>query len=222
MDTEEKKKKIQEIEFMLNEYERVDYNRRKLWAEEDHIKSAIMKRILEISGHKELLDKLLSFVGKKVMITGSDRYLEILNVKDITFDKWEVRLIGEGVRTNDNSIYKSYSATIKLSNLEKELNKMFVVNESVTTERFIAKMEEQKNARIKETVEKIEAIYKADIENFKKYLNAEINEDELEDCRLRSRDEDRLDEIANISLGKLKKLALGVPDPNEKYDVISD
>ena len=34
MDTAEKKKKIQEIEFMLNEYERVDYNQRKLWARE--------------------------------------------------------------------------------------------------------------------------------------------------------------------------------------------
>lgn len=67
MDTAEKKKKIQEIEYMLNEYERVEYNLNKLWEEQAQIKSAIIQRIIEVSGHQDEVDKLRSFIGKKVM-----------------------------------------------------------------------------------------------------------------------------------------------------------
>ena len=221
MDTAEKKKKIQEIEFMLNEYERVEYNLNKLWEEQAQIKSAIIQRIIEVSGHQDEVDKLRSFIGKKVMITDSDMDVEIINVKDIIFDKWDVRLKGEGVQTNGNSIYKSYGATIKLGNLEQAIYNMNVVDRNVP-EQILSQMEDQKNTRIKEVVSKIEEQHKKDIETFKKYLNAEIKDDDLKDRCLHSHDEDRLDEIARISIGQLKKMALGVPDPNEKYDVISD
>ena len=72
----------------------------------------------------------------------------------------------------------------------------------------------------REMIEAIENKHKKTIDEFKLYYEGKISEeDKVYLCCHR---EDLLDEISGISLGKLKKLALGVEDTNEKFDIVTD
>lgn len=220
LNTEEKKKALQEIEFFLREYKRTDYMLAKLWREQHEIESAINERVHQILDKNNLIDRVKSFEGKKIMYGGDERHIEILNVSGVKLDKWEVRLNGEGVQIDDESIWKAYGITIKYDQLEKELEKITVVKEDMTYDMFVEAIESKRQLRIKEAKDFIDNKYDSMLKEFKKYYDAKEKDEELE---IHSLDicgsSDLLDKISHVSMGRLKAYLLKVPDPDEKYDV---
>lgn len=220
LNTEEKKKALEEIEFFLREYKRTDYMLAKLWREQHEIESAINERVHQILDKNNLIDRVKSFEGKKIMYGGDERHIEILNVSGVKLDKWEVRLNGEGVQIDDERIWKAYGITIKYDQLEKELEKISVVKEDMTYDMFVEAIESKRQLRIKEAKDFIDNKYDSMLKEFKKYYDAKEKDEELE---IHSLDlcgsSDLLDKISNVSLGRLKAYLLKVPDPDERYDV---
>lgn len=220
LNTEEKKKALQEIEFFLREYKRTDYMLAKLWREQHEIESAINERVHQILDKNNLIDRVKSFEGKKIMYGGDERHIEILNVSGVKLDKWEVRLNGEGVQIDDERIWKAYGITIKYDQLEKELEKISVVKEDMTYDMFVEAIESKRQLRIKEAKDFIDNKYDSMLKEFKKYYDAKEKDEELE---LHSLDlcgsSDLLDKISHVSMGRLKAYVLKVPDPDERYDV---
>lgn len=220
LNTEEKKKALEEIEFFLREYKRTDYMLAKLWREQHEIESAINERVHQILDKNNLIDRVKSFEGKKIMYGGDERHIEILNVSGVKLDKWEVRLNGEGVQIDDERIWKAYGITIKYDQLEKELEKISVVKEDMTYDMFVEAIESKRQLRIKEAKDFIDNKYDSMLKEFKKYYDAKEKDEELE---LHSLDlcgsSDLLDKISHVSMGRLKAYVLKVPDPDERYDV---
>ena len=221
LNTEEKKKALQEIEFFLREYKRTDYMLAKLWREQHEIESAINERVHQIFDKNNMIDRVKSFEGKKIMYGGDEKHIEILNVSSVKLDKWEVRLNGEGVQIDDERIWKAYGITIKYDQLEKELEKITVVKEDMTYDMFVEAIQSKRELRIKEAKEFIDQKYDSMLKEFKKYYDAKEKDEEpelhdLDFCGSK----DLLDKISNVSLGRLKAYVLKVPDPDEKFDVI--
>ena len=222
LNTEEKKKALQEIEFFLREYKRTDYMLAKLWREQHEIESAINERVHLIFDHKNMIERVKSFEGKKVMYNADESHIEILNVSNVKLDKWEVRLDGEGVQlsSQDERIWKAYGITIKYDQLEKELEKITIVTDDLNYDTFVRDIERKRELRHKEAKEFIDQKYDAMLKEFKTYYDAREKPEELElhDLCLCGR-EDLLDKIANVPLGRLKAYVLNVPDPEERFDV---
>ena len=80
MEIEEKKKILNEVEFLLREYESNKRLQSKTWEEESNIKNEMMKRIMTLSGEEEYLKKLNDLVGKRILLTEKDMDITILNV----------------------------------------------------------------------------------------------------------------------------------------------
>lgn len=223
LNTEEKKKALEEIEFFLREYKRTDYMLAKLWREQHEIESAINERVHQIFDRNNMIDRVKSFEGKKIMYGGDERHIEILNVSSVKLDKWEVRLNGEGVQIDDERIWKAYGITIKYDQLEKELEKISIVKEDMTYDMFVEAIQSKRELRIKEAKEFIDNKYDSMLKEFKKYYDAKEKDEEPE---LHSLDfcgsKDILDKISNVSLGRLKAFVLKVPDPDQKFDVIAE
>lgn len=223
LNTEEKKKALQEIEFFLREYKRTDYMLAKLWREQHEIESAINERVHQIFDKNNMIDRVKSFEGKKIMYSSDESRMEILNISNVKLDKWEVRLSGEGVQIDDERIWKAYGITIKYDQLEKELGKITIVNDDMTYDMLVGAIESKRALRQKEAKDFIDKKYDSMLKEFKTYYDAKENDEELE---VHSLDfcgsSDLLDKISNVSLGRLKAFVLKVPDPDEKFDVIAE
>ena len=220
LNTEEKKKALQEIEFFLREYKRTDYMLAKLWREQHEIESAINERVHQIFDRNNLIDRVKSFVGKKIMYGSGESHIEILNVSSVKLDKWEVRLDGEGVQIDDERIWKAYGITIKYDQLEKELERITIVNDDMTYDLLVEAIECKRADRLKEVKEFIDKKYDSMLKEFKTYYDAREKPEELELHDLSSCcGSDLLDKIANVSLGRLRSFVLKVPDPDERFDV---
>ncbi len=220
LNTEEKKKALQEIEFFLREYKRTDYMLAKLWREQHEIESAINERVHMIFDRNNMIERLKSLEGKKIMYNSTETRMEILNVSNVKLDKWEVRLDGEGVQIDDERIWKAYGITIKYDQLENELKKITEVKDDMTYDMLVEAIECKRADRLKEVKEFIDKKYDSMLKEFKTYYDAREKPEELELHDLSSCcGSDLLDKIANVSLGRLRSFVLKVPDPEERFDV---
>ena len=222
LNTEEKKKALQEIEFFLREYKRTDYMLAKLWREQHEIESAINERVHQIFDRNNMIDRVKSFEGKKIMYNADEKRIEILNVSKVILDKWEVRLGGEGVQIDDERIWKAYGITIKYDQLEKELGKITIVNDDMTYDMLVEAIECKRKDQLKEAKEYIDKHYDGMLKEFKTYYDAREKPEELELHDLSFGGSDLLDKIANVSLNRLRSFVLKVPDPDERFDVLED
>lgn len=220
LNTEEKKKALQEIEFFLREYKRTDYMLAKLWREQHEIESAINERVHQIFDRNNMIERLKSFEGKKIMYSGDERHIEILNISNVKLDKWEVRLNGEGVQIDDERIWKAYGITIKYDQLENELKKITIVNDDMTYDMLVGAIECKRALRLQEAKDFIDKKYDSMLKEFKTYYDSKEKPEELElhDLSGCGRS-DLLDKISNVPLGRLKAYVLNVPDPDERFDV---
>lgn len=219
LNTEEKKKALQEIEFFLREYKRTDYMLAKLWREQHEIESAINERVHQIFDRNNMIERVKSFEGKKIMYGSGESHIEILNISNVKLDKWEVRLNGEGVQIDDERIWKAYGITIKYDQLENELKKITIVNDDMTYDMLVEAIECKRRDRKKEAEEFIDKKYDSMLKEFKTYYDAREKPEELEMHDLSFCGSDLLDKIANVPLGRLRSFVLKVPDPDERFDV---
>lgn len=147
----------------LNESKIADEINRTLW-------SAILP---------DAVKHLEDMVGHKIQYVEKDGDVIILSVKSLTFEKWEVNLIGEGVRYTDrySSPLSGLSyVTIKYDSLNEVLDKIKIAD-TATVEDLVAHVEKMRAAQLAEATKKINDKYDEVVESIRNMREPEEAED---------------------------------------------
>ncbi len=122
---------------------------------------------------------LEGMVGHKIQHVEKDGDVVILSVKSLKFEKWEVNLLGEGVRYTDrhSSPLSGLSCvTIKYDSLKEVLDKIKVADTS-TVEDLVAHVEKIRAAQLEEATKKINDKYDKVVESIRNMKEPEEAED---------------------------------------------
>jgi hypothetical protein len=143
---------------------------------------------------------LEGMVGHKIQHVEKDGDVIILSVKSIKFEKWEVNLLGEGIRYTDSyasPISELSYVTIKYDSL-KEVLEMIKVADTATVEDLVSHVEKMRAAQLEEATKKINDKYDKVVESIRNMKEPE----EAEDFTTRFHP-DPLDEITYFRWGDL-------------------
>lgn len=122
---------------------------------------------------------LESMVGHKIQHIEVDGDVVILSVKSLKFEKWEVNLLGEGVRYTDrhrSPLSGLSCVTIKYNSLKEVLDKIKVADTS-TVEDLVAHVEKMRAAQLEEATKKINDKYDKVVESIRNMKEPEEAED---------------------------------------------
>lgn len=122
---------------------------------------------------------LESMVGHKIQHIEKDGDVIILSVKSLKFEKWEVNLLGEGVRYTDrhNSPLSGLSCvTIKYDSL-KEVLEMIKVADTATVEDLVEHVEKMRAAQLEAATKQINDKYDKVVESIRNMKEPEEAED---------------------------------------------
>jgi hypothetical protein len=122
---------------------------------------------------------LESMVGHKIQHVKKDGDVIILSVKSLKFEKWEVHLVGEGVRYTDrhsSPISALSYVTIKYSSLN-EATEILKVADTSTVEDLVAHVEKMRAAQLEEATKKINDKYDKMVESIRNMKEPEEVED---------------------------------------------
>lgn len=109
---------------------------------------------------------LEDMVGHKIQHVEKDGDVILLSVTSLKFEKWEVHLIGEGVRYTDrhsSPLSELSYVTIKYDSLNEVLDKIKVAD-TATVEDLVAHVEKMRAAQLEEVTKKINDKYDSVIE----------------------------------------------------------
>lgn len=122
---------------------------------------------------------LEDMVGHKIQHIEKDGDVILLSVKSLKFEKWEVNLIGEGVRYTDrhsSPLSELSCVTIKYDSLNEVLE-MIKVADTATVEDLAAHVEKMRAAQLEEATKKINDKYDSVIESIRNMKEPEEAED---------------------------------------------
>ena len=104
---------------------------------------------------------LEDMVGHKIQHIEKDGDVILLSVKSLKFEKWEVHLVGEGVRYTDchsSPLSELSCVTIKYDSLNEVLE-MIKVADTSTVDDLVAHVEKMRAAQLEEATKKINDKY---------------------------------------------------------------
>lgn len=122
---------------------------------------------------------LESMVGHKIQHIEKDCDVVILSVKSLKFEKWEVHLVGDGVRYTDrhsSPLSELSCVTIKYDSLNEVLEVIKVADTS-TVEDLVAHVEKRRAAQLEEATKKINDKYDKVVESIRNMKEPEEAED---------------------------------------------
>lgn len=158
-----------------NEARKVTYND---WNNEskivDEINHTLWKAILP-----DAVKHLEDMVGHKIQYVEKDGDVILLSVTSLKFEKWEVNLIGEGVRytgRHSSPLSGLPRVTIKYDSL-KEVLEMIKVADTATVEDLVAHVEKMRAAQLEEATKKINDKYDKVVESIRNMKEPEEAED---------------------------------------------
>lgn len=150
-------KKVRDGLARYNEARKVAHND---WDNEskivDEINRAIWGAILP-----DAVKHLEDMVGHKIQHVEEDGAVIILSVKSLKFEKWEVNLLGEGVRYTDHHsspLSKLSYVTITYDSLKEVLDKVKIAD-TATVEDLVAHVEKMRAAQLEEATRQINDKY---------------------------------------------------------------
>jgi hypothetical protein len=138
-----------------------------------------INRVLWSALLPDAVKHLEGMVGHKIQHIEKDGDVIILSVKSIKFEKWEVNLLGEGIRYTDrhSSPLSGLSCvTIKYDSL-KEVLEMIKVADTATVEDLVAHVEKMRAAQLEEATKKINDKYDKVVESIRNMKDPEEAED---------------------------------------------
>ena len=122
---------------------------------------------------------LEGMVGHKIQHIEKDGDVILLSVKSLKFEKWEVSLVGEGVRYTDrhsSPLSELSCVTIKYDSLNEVLE-MIKVADTSTVEDLVAHVEKMRAAQLEEATKKINDKYDKVVESIRNMKEPEEAED---------------------------------------------
>lgn len=158
-------KKVRDGLARYNEARKVTHND---WNKEakivDEINHNLWKAILP-----DAVKHLEDMVGHKIQYVEMDGDVILLSVTSIKFEKWEVNLVGEGVRYTDrhsSPLSKLSYVTIKYDSLNMVLDRIKIAD-TATVEDLVAHVEKMRAAQLEEATKQINDKYDRVIESIR-------------------------------------------------------
>ena len=150
-------KKVRDGLARYNEAHKVSHND---WDKEakivDELNHTLWKAIFP-----DVVKHLEDMVGHKIQHVEKDGDVILLSVTSLKFEKWEVNLIGEGVRYTDrhsSPLSKLSYVTIQYDSLNEVLDKIKIADTS-TVEDLVAPVEKMRAAQLEEATKQINDKY---------------------------------------------------------------
>ena len=168
-------KKIRDGLARYNEARRITHND---WGNESKIADEI-NRTLWRAMLPDAVKHLEDMVGHKIQHVEKDGDVILLSVTALKFEKWEVHLLGEGVRYTDrysSPLSELSCVTIKYDSLN-EVPEMIKVADTSTVEDLVAHVEKKRAAQLEEATKKINDKYNGVIESIRNMKEPEEAED---------------------------------------------
>lgn len=223
--TPEQEAKVKEIEKSLEDYKKNSASRNDGWVELNKIESSIRQKVCELLIPKELMDRIYALKGKYIRSVSEDCW-EIIKVREITFDKERITLLGRGPRVvwNRNMVYQCNDLNLSLYCLKDHLNQIEVLEE-----KDIEELDRLIDDTAKKQIDAFTKVIEEQSEKTKNEIRKYLGDGECENYDERHllsaricRHNDLLKEITDISMAGLLARIEDKPDPDMLCDVESD
>lgn len=129
----------------------------------------INRDIITLFHGEDFIKLVESYVGKRIMHVEDSGNVSFLQVDSIKFSKWEISFRGNGVRyAGENIAWEEHEILIKYSELDKDTLKKLTIAEDADVAEVIRRVEEAREARIKQETDYLAKRYNDTIEDIKK------------------------------------------------------
>jgi hypothetical protein len=194
---------LKEIQDGMDDYRKAYDESMKGWEKQQQVEDKVIRKVLTLTKGQEFIDKVDSFVGRRIMKVDANGGVTIMTVENVRFDKWEIVFYGNGVKyTGSTTAWAEDRLEVKYNSVDDEL-KTISIAESVDVEEVIRRVEEAKKEAVDKAVQRISQFYDDSIETIKKLS---LNPTNLrEDTHMCSRGDgtDKLGEICQWSWREL-------------------
>ena len=226
---------ISQIDRDLVEYDKIRASLDQLYKKqtevENRINHAVHSMIIRVALGEDAIQRIESFIGKKVMYVDSDTTI-VMNVREIRWDKYELSFLGSGAMLSEGgSVYDKPYLSIKYLGLSDTLDKISIVEDD--SDKIHEILLKRKEEMLAGAIEKITERFNNDIAELDKYLAGEpIKESHI--CRdiwskaKIGNPRSHLSDIAEIKWGRLVKtfgdgnVQDDTEEEEELYDVLED
>lgn len=129
----------------------------------------INRDIIALFHGEDLIKLVESYVGKRIMHVKDSGAVSFLQVDGVKFSKWEISFRGNGVRyAGENIAWEEHEILIKYSDIDQGALNHLAIADDVDVEEVIRRVEEARDARIKQEIDYLSKRYNDTIEDIKK------------------------------------------------------
>ena len=210
---------LKEIQNGMDDYRKASDESMKGWEKQRLVEDKVIRKVLTLIKGQEFIDKVDSFVGRRIMKVDANGGVTIMTVEHVRFEKWEIVFYGNGVKyTGSSTAWAEDRLEVKYNSVDDELQTISFA-ESVDVEEVIRRVEEAKKEAVDKAVQRISKFYDDSIETIKKLS---LNPANLrEECNLCSCG-DRTDTLGEICQWSWRELIRKFGSEEQKAEVFRD
>lgn len=189
---DEKSQQLSIIKAEIDKYTAQDNECRRVYDEQRKSEDRINRAVRILAGYADLVKKVDAFVGKTVWFCEhgdtSENRVFIMTIEKVVFEKWEVTFVGQGVEIcSPAHTFRSSGFSIKNNILQKAIDERWITEATDNAEEFIKTVIAERDAAIKEKVERITKDYQDTVDALRKFVSGETAPEEPKSLNLFSR-----------------------------------
>jgi len=209
---DEKSQQLSIIKEEIDKYTALDKECDRVFDEKHKSEDRINRAVRVLAGYADLVKKVDDFVGKKVWYCEhgdtSESRVYIMTIEKVVFEKWEVNFLGQGVEIcSPAHTYRGSGFSIKNDILQKAIDEHWITEATDNAEEFIKKVIAERDAAIKETVDRITKAYQDTVDAMRKFVSGETAPEEpkyLDLCsRAHSHEDTVMDHVCQYNWSQL-------------------
>lgn len=189
---DEKSQQLSIIKEEIDKYTAHDNECHRVYDEQRKSEDRINRAVRILAGYADLVKKVDAFVGKKVWYCehgdASENRVFIMTIEKVVFEKWEVTFVGQGVEIcSPTNTFRMSGFSIKNDMLQTALDEHWITEATDNAEEFIKTVIAERDAAIKEKVDRITKSYQDTVDALRKFVSGETTPEEPKYTNLFSR-----------------------------------
>jgi len=175
---DEKSQQLSIIKEEIDKYTAHDNECRIMYDEQRKSEDRINRAVRILAGYADIVKKVDAFVGKKVWYCEhgdpSESRAYIMTIEKVVFTKWEVTFLGQGVKIcSPEHTYRCSGFSIKNNMLQKAIDEHWITEATDNAEEFIKTVIAERDAAIKENVDRITKAYQDTVDALRTFVSGE-------------------------------------------------
>lgn len=197
---DEKSQQLSIIKEEIDKYTAHDNECHRVYDEQRKSEDRINRAVRILAGYADLVKKVDAFVGKKVWYCehgdASENRVFIMTIEKVVFEKWEVTFVGQGVEIcSPTNTFRMSGFSIKNAMLQTALDEHWITEATDNAEEFIKTVIAERDAAIKEKVDRITKSYQDTVDALRKFVSGETAPEEPKYMNLFSRAQSHEDAV---------------------------